>query len=123
MNILLIEDTEELGEMIYDLLTIEGFKVSWAKNGKSGIELYQQENFHLIVTDIVMPQMNGLQVIQFIRTSIKSPEIPIIILSAKASPEDQQAGFAAGANIYLKKPCNSKELIHSIRSLLFIERT
>lgn len=121
MRILLIEDTEDLGENIRDVLSIEGFDVVWARNGKAGFDTYREINPDLIVTDIIMPLMNGLEVVREVRTSEKqagASAIPIIILSAKATPEDQAEGLAAGANIYLKKPCSIDNLLRAVRSLI-----
>lgn len=120
LTILLIEDTEDLGENIRDVLTIEGHKVIWALNGKLGLDAFHQVNPNLIITDIIMPLMNGLEVVHEVRKAEKqlsTPPVPIIILSAKATPEDQAEGLAAGANIYLKKPCSIDQLKDAIRSL------
>ncbi|MBX2970436.1 MAG: response regulator [Cyclobacteriaceae bacterium] len=120
-RILLIEDTEDLGENIRDVLRMEGFNVVWARNGKIGLDTYHEITPDLIVTDIIMPLMNGLEVVREVRAFEKqtgvSP-IPIIILSAKATPEDHAEGLAAGANIYLKKPCSIDNLMNAVRSLI-----
>lgn len=126
MRILLIEDTEDLGENIRDVLSIEGFDVVWARNGKAGFDTYREINPDLIVTDIIMPLMNGLEVVREVRASEKqtgTSPIPIIILSAKATPEDQAEGLAAGANIYLKKPCSIDNLLKAVRSLITSDLT
>lgn len=117
-RILLIEDTEDLGEMIRDILSKEGYEVIWAKDGRSGIEFYKHTNPDLIITDLVMPYMDGLEVIRCVREAERAAKIPIIILSAKATPEDQAIGIATGANLYLKKPCSGSLLLSSIQSLL-----
>jgi DNA-binding response OmpR family regulator len=121
MRILLIEDTEDLGENIRDVLRMEGFDVVWARDGQAGFNTYREINPGLIVTDIVMPLMNGLEVVREVRAAEKqanTSSIPIIILSAKATPEDQAEGLAAGANIYLKKPCSIDNLMKAVRSLI-----
>lgn len=121
MRILLIEDTEDLGENIRDVLRMEGFDVVWARDGQAGFNTYREINPGLIVTDIVMPLMNGLEVVREVRAAEKqanASSIPIIILSAKATPEDQAEGLAAGANIYLKKPCSIDNLMKAVRSLI-----
>ncbi len=120
LTILLIEDTEDLGENIRDVLTMEGHKVVWALNGKLGIDAFHQVKPNLIITDIIMPLMNGLEVVREVRNVEKqtnTPSVPIIILSAKATPEDQAEGLATGANIYLKKPCSIEQLKDAIRLL------
>jgi DNA-binding response OmpR family regulator len=116
-HILLIEDTEDLGEMVRDLLLINGYQVSWAKDGKSGLDLFFKINPDLVLTDLVMPQMSGLELTKAIRQA-SDRLVPIIILSARASIEDQAIGLAAGANCYLKKPCSATLLIDSVKSLI-----
>jgi adenylate cyclase len=117
-SILLIEDTEDLGEMISDILKISGYQVTWAKNGSEGLSSYFSVKPNLVITDLVMPIMNGLEVIAKIRENVEEQHVPIIILSAKATPEDKETGFKAGASLYLSKPCSSKVLLDSIKDLL-----
>jgi DNA-binding response OmpR family regulator len=118
-RILLIEDTEDLGEMIVDLLMMENYQVTWAKNGEEGLQCYAQQQPDLVITDVIMPGIDGLELVKEIRINknLKNP-VPIIIMSAKASPEDVEAGYYAGANVYLTKPCSSTILINSIKTLL-----
>jgi DNA-binding response OmpR family regulator len=117
-SILLIEDTEDLGEMICDILKISGYQVTWAKNGGDGVAQYFSSKPELVITDLVMPVMSGLEVITKIRATDTGRQVPIIILSAKATPEDKETGFKAGASLYLSKPCSSKLLLESIKDLL-----
>lgn len=117
-HILLVEDTEDLGENIRDILKMEGYAVRWERDGLSGLNAFNQQRPDLIISDIVMPHLNGLDLIQKIRHSERSNTLPIIILSAKATPEDQQKGMDAGATAYLKKPCKSTELTDMVRLLL-----
>lgn len=118
LHILLVEDTEDLGENIRDILKMEGYQVRWERNGLAGIDAFNQERPDLIISDIVMPNLNGLELIRKIRLTEGDNNIPIIILSAKATPEDQQKGMDAGATAYLKKPCKSVELTDTVRLLL-----
>lgn len=116
-HILVIEDTEDLGEMIYDILSMSGYKVTWAKDGNSGIDLFFKVDPDLVLTDLIMPQVSGLDITKAIRSSAKST-VPVVILTARVSPEDQALGLATGANSYLKKPCSSTLLIKTIKSLI-----
>jgi DNA-binding response OmpR family regulator len=118
LHILLVEDTEDLGENIRDILKMEGYHVRWERNGLAGMDAFSQERPDLIISDIVMPNLNGLDLIRKIRLTEGENNIPIIILSAKATPEDQQKGMDAGATAYLKKPCKSTELTDTVRELL-----
>jgi DNA-binding response OmpR family regulator len=117
-TILLIEDTEDLGEMICDVLTFSGYRVTWAKNGSEGVTHYFSIQPDLVITDLVMPIMNGLEFIAKIHETEKEKRVPIIILSARATPEDKDIGIKAGASLYLSKPCSSQLLLTSIEGLL-----
>jgi DNA-binding response OmpR family regulator len=117
-KILLIEDTEDLGEMVCDILRLAGYEVKWAKNGQEGWQWFQTYTPDVVITDLVMPVMGGLEVIELIRKEKKDSQTPIIILSAKATPEDEAVGIKAGASLYLRKPCSSKDLLDAIKKLL-----
>lgn len=117
-HLLLMEDTEDLGEVICEVLKMAEYKVRWAKDGRSGLRLFEENNFDLIITDMVMPQVNGLEVVRAIRANKKNSKVPIIILSARSSIEDERSGIEAGASLYLKKPCSNSVLINSIKLLL-----
>jgi DNA-binding response OmpR family regulator len=122
-RILLVEDTEDLGENIKDILNIEGYAVSWERDGLSGFEACLQSTPDLIISDVVMPGLDGLELIRKIRDIKVYRNLPIIILSARATPEDQQRGMEAGATVYLRKPCKSTELIDTIEQLLHQKNT
>jgi DNA-binding response OmpR family regulator len=115
-HILLMEDTEDLGEMVCDILRLAGYEVTWAKNGQDGWNRFCERKPNLVITDLVMPIMGGLETIALIREVER--KTPIIILSAKATPEDKAIGLKAGASLYLRKPCSSKELLDSVKTLL-----
>ena|SRR6478736_6394697 len=117
-HLLLMEDTEDLGEIMCEVLKMAGYNVIWAKDGKSGLQLFDENNFDLVITDMVMPQLNGLEVVTAIRSNQKNSRVPIIILSARSSIEDERSGIEAGASLYLKKPCSNSVLIDSLKLLL-----
>lgn len=122
LHILLVEDTEDLGENIRDILSMEGYTVRWERDGLAGLNAFSQQRPDLIISDIVMPQLNGLDLIRTIRQTEGGNTLPIIIISAKATPEDQQKGMDAGATAYLKKPCKSIELTDTVSLLLNREK-
>lgn len=113
-HILLIEDTDHLGESISDILTMEGYPVFWASDGETGLDSFVSKKFDLVITDIVMPGMDGFQLIREIRKL--SAVVPIIVLSAKATPEDKRMAMDAGATMYLTKPCSLDQLLDAVRS-------
>lgn len=117
-KILLIEDTEDLGEIIVDILTKEGFQTYWASDPLVGLELFSKIHPEVVITDLVMGPIDGLEVIRKIRSDKELALIPIIVLSAKASPEDEKISYETGANIHLRKPCGSDQLVYAINSVL-----
>ncbi|WP_073152152.1 response regulator transcription factor [Seinonella peptonophila] len=114
-KILLVEDDPAIGEMVKDHLEKEGFQIRHATNGTSGINLFHQEHFELILLDLMLPEMNGLDILQAIR---QKSTIPIIILSAKESDVDKVLGLGFGADDYLTKPFSLIELSARIKSSL-----
>jgi DNA-binding response OmpR family regulator len=117
-HILLIEDTEDLGEIMRDILLMNGYKVTWAKDGEEGLQLFKDTQPNLVITDRIMPILNGIELTKKIRDGEDMTSIPIIMISARTSPEDQLEGIKAGASLYLSKPCSSSLLIESVKSLL-----
>jgi CheY-like chemotaxis protein len=117
-RVLLVEDTLSLAENITEILSNLGFKVTTVSNGKEAIDLLTTAKPDLIITDVQMPLMDGLELIRNIRQNPTVNNLPVIILSARATPEDIKKGFEAGANEYLKKPCAIEDLIDAIERCL-----
>jgi DNA-binding response OmpR family regulator len=116
VKLLLVEDEPALSMIIRDVLEKEGFEVETAVNGNRGLERFFSFRPDIVVTDIMMPQLDGLSMTGQIRQS--SREIPILFLSAKSKTEDVVQGFETGGNDYLKKPFAMDELIVRIKGLL-----
>jgi DNA-binding response OmpR family regulator len=117
-NILLVEDTAHLAEEISDILRLEGFNARVANGGMQGLAFINETRPDLIITDLLMPVIDGFEFIERIRAMDSFQSIPIIILSAKASEEDKARGMKAGADYFLVKPCKGHQLIDAIKSLL-----
>jgi two-component system, OmpR family, alkaline phosphatase synthesis response regulator PhoP len=115
-KILLVEDEESLAVGLEYNLKEEGYRVKRASDGKSALEMYQSEKFDLIILDIMLPYIDGLQVAERIRK--KSPQLPILILTAKTTPEDKVHGLEIGVDDYLTKPFHLKELLLRVRGML-----
>ena len=114
-NILIMDDEKEIVELIEIYLLNEGYQVFKAFNGKGGLKILENQNVHLIVLDIMMPDIDGLKICRKIR---KSMNIPIIMLSAKSQDMDKILGLGTGADDYMVKPFNPMELIARIKSQL-----
>ena len=115
-KILLVEDDSTLSFIIQDALTRENFDVICASNGELGLSMYQEVSPDLIVADVMMPRMDGYEMVRKIRLS--NTTIPIIFLTARTTLDDVICGFEIGANDYLRKPFKLLELIIRIKALL-----
>jgi len=116
MRILVVEDQEPLANRIKDVLKKERYQVELAFDGELGLEQALTEEYDLIVLDILLPGMNGIEVLKEIReTGLK---MPVLMLTAKDKTEDKVTGLDAGADDYLTKPFAVPELLARVRSLL-----
>ena len=116
LNILLAEDNFDLGTIMADELEKNGYSVSFTHDGEEASNLFEEKHFDLIITDIMMPRKNGLELIEFVRSLNKN--IPILIISAKSSQKDKYQGFSAGTDDYMVKPIDIDELIMRVHALL-----
>lgn len=116
MKILIVEDDQRVAELIQRGLSEHGFLPTIAYDGLSGKKLAINNQYDLIITDIILPKLDGLDLCKEIR-QIK-PDLPIIMLTALGSTDDKVEGFDAGADDYLTKPFEMRELLVRIKSLL-----
>ncbi|MCP4357316.1 MAG: response regulator [Chloroflexi bacterium] len=117
-RILIIDDDLDLLQMMGIILEKAGFKVDKADDGNVGIRLAEQVNPDLIILDVMMPRMSGLDVCRQLRAKQETHQIPIIMLSALGEVADKVSGFAMGADDYISKPVDSQELVMRIYALL-----
>jgi DNA-binding response OmpR family regulator len=115
-KILLVEDEETLAVGLEFNLTEEGYSVVWAKDGKVALDLFYAQEFDLIILDIMLPYVNGFEVAKKVRE--KSPQMPILILSARSGVEDRVKGLELGADDFLAKPFHLQELLLRIKGML-----
>jgi CheY-like chemotaxis protein len=108
--ILLAEDNESNIATMTDYLEIQGYQVSLARNGIEAVQLAKQQKPDLILMDIQMPEMDGLEATRRIRTEADLDTIPIVAITALAMPGDREQCLAAGATDYLTKPVSLKKL-------------
>lgn len=114
-NILLVEDEPGIASFVRLELLHEGYQVQVAEDGRQGLELFQEGQWDLILLDIMLPGINGLEVLRRIR---KLSSVPVILLTARGDTLDKVSGLDAGADDYLPKPFAIEELLARIRSLL-----
>lgn len=115
-KILLVEDDKRIAGLIHRVLQEHGFTVSTAYDGEMGKRLILGSEFDLVITDIILPGMSGLDFCQEVKAY--RPQLPVIMLTALGRTDDKVEGFDAGADDYLVKPFDFRELIARIRVLL-----
>ncbi len=121
MRLLLAEDERSLSRALVMILSKNGFEVDAVYDGKAALEAIESGNYDGAVLDIMMPKMNGLEVLKKVRE--KENLIPILMLTAKAEIDDKVEGLDLGANDYLTKPFAAKELLARIRAMIRTQTT
>lgn len=114
-KILVVEDQDQISSILAKYLTSEGYDYSIAKNGFEALEIFGGQEFNLILLDIMMPGINGFEVLKEIR---KISDIPVIMLTAKQDEIDRLKGFDIGADDYVVKPFSVKELMKRIKVII-----
>ncbi len=109
LNVLVVEDQQSIARNICDYMEAKGHSFDFASQGKQGLELALEHHFDLIILDLNLPKMDGLEVCQQIRKQANR-HIPILMLTARDTIEDKISGFTAGADDYLTKPFSLQEL-------------
>ena len=116
MRLLLVEDDVPLAEGIRMALKPEGYTVDWLQDGASALHALAIETFDLVILDLGLPRMDGLQVLQHLRAAANP--VPVLVLTARDATADRIAGLEAGADDYLVKPFDLAELKARLRALL-----
>jgi two-component system, OmpR family, response regulator len=115
ISILLAEDDDNLGSLLFTFLKSKGFQVELTRNGKIAFERFNQTKFDFCIFDVMMPEMDGFTLAKEIREIDK--KVPILFLTAKSMKEDKLEGFALGADDYLTKPFSMEELLARIEAI------
>lgn len=122
-SVLVIDDNEDNSALMRDLYTSSNFKVTVARDGEAGLNLFHKHSFDLVLTDLVMPKKNGFDVIKTIRAHKTKSHVPIIVASASAFATDKSASLDAGANAFMAKPVDLKSVLRTTCQLLQIDIT
>lgn len=115
MAVLLVDDDRELSALMREFLTREGFEMQAAFDGTSGLRRSLEESFDLVVLDVMLPSLDGFEVLRRLR---RLSDVPVILLTARGGPRDRLQGFDAGADDYLAKPFDPAELVARMRAVL-----
>ena len=118
ITILLVDDEPDILEIVGYNLTAEGYNVITAENGVEGVKLAKKEKPHLIIMDVMMPEMDGIEACDQIRKIPELSETVITFLTARGEDYSQMAGFDAGADDYIMKPIKPKVLVSKVKALL-----
>lgn len=116
VKVLIVEDNDKLRRMIDIYLKQNNFKTYTAKDGLEALDILDNNSIDLVICDIMMPNMDGFELIKGLRTVYK--ELPIIIVTAKESKDDKMMGFKLGTDDYMVKPIDLEELLMRIQALL-----
>lgn len=113
MKLLLVEDDVEISDMLRKYLEMENFEVICAEDGESACAKFDEEQYSLVLLDLMIPKLNGMEVMQYIR---KNSTVPIIIVSAKDTDSDKSLGLGLGADDYITKPFSVTEVLARIKA-------
>jgi two-component system phosphate regulon response regulator PhoB len=118
MKILIIEDELDLAELIAFNLQKEGFKTVLAYDGRTGLERVNSEKPDLVILDLMLPEIGGIEICKAIRRNESSSTIPVLMVTAKGEEIDKVVGFEVGADDYLVKPFSTRELLLRVKAIL-----
>ncbi|RXG22017.1 MULTISPECIES: response regulator transcription factor [Leeuwenhoekiella] len=118
IKILLVDDEPDILEIVGYNLSNEGYQVVTAENGKEGVKMAKKHNPHLIILDVMMPEMDGIEACEQIRKLPEHAETIITFLTARGEDYSQVAGYDAGADDYITKPIKPKVLVSKVKALL-----
>lgn len=114
-RVLIIDDDEELCELVSEYLTVEGFETTCVHDGESGLKRAGSGDFDLAILDVMLPKMNGFDVLRKLR---EDSEVPVLMLTARGDDMERIVGLEIGADDYLPKPFNPRELVARLRAIL-----
>ena len=118
VTILIVDDSNSLRQAFSSILNSLNMKVLLATNGSHAIELLEQHTPDLVITDIIMPEMNGYELCRWLKNNPATQKIPVLMCSTKSEEFDRYWGMKQGADAYITKPFQSAELIATVQKLL-----
>ncbi len=117
-SVMIIEDEPDAAELFAEMMRLNGYRVLKTYSSTPAMTLIAQEQPDLIILDIMMPDVSGLDVLRYIRKDAALASIPVVVVSAKAAAADIRAGLEAGATVYLTKPVSYVDLKNAVEGLM-----
>ena len=117
-TVLVVDDNEDNVQIMSAILLGRGFDVRIARDGRSALEAVRQQRPDLILLDVMMPGMDGMEVLDHVKADTRSARIPVIMVTAKSQDQDLLAGYKYGADYYITKPFTSRQLLYAIELVL-----
>ena len=118
VTILIVDDSNSLRQTLLSILNSLNMKVLLAKNGSHAIQLLEKHTPDLVITDIIMPEMNGYELCRWLKNNPATQKIPVLMCSNKSEEFDRYWGMKQGADAYLTKPFQKAELVTTVQNLL-----
>lgn len=113
-TIIIVEDEPDTAEMFAEMMRLGGYQVYKTYDGEEGIMMISRMKPDVVILDVMMPDMSGLELLEYLRQTEAMAEIPVVVVSAINSTEGVQAGMAAGATAYLSKPVAYRDLLETV---------
>ncbi len=117
-TILVVEDTKEIAALVKFRLRSSGYEVLVAEDGQAGLEIAQKTKPDMIILDIMMPVMNGMEALMCLKSDYATRSIPVILLTAQSTEQDVVRGLELGADDYVTKPFSPQELVMRVKTVL-----
>ena len=117
-TILVVEDSKEIAALVKFRLKSSGYEVVTAENGKVGLEIAQKNRPDMIILDVMMPVMNGLETLMALKSEYSTRSIPVIFLTAQSTEQEIIKGLELGAEDYITKPFSPQELVTRVKTVL-----
>jgi DNA-binding response OmpR family regulator len=117
-HVLVVEDHPVIAELVETRLRIEGLRATKCLGGREALKRLETESFDLVILDIMMPDIDGYEVLAHIRGTERTRTLPVIFLTARSSQEDVEKGLRMGANQYVTKPFSGADLVRTVKILL-----
>ena len=117
-KILVVDDNIDSIMILRSILESQGYTVLTAQSGLEALEIVARELPDLVLLDVMMPQMSGIEVLERIKTTHATSKVPVIMVTAKIQDEDVMTGYQHGADYYITKPCTAKQLLYGIGLVL-----